>query len=116
MRYYDEPVDVRVQPAGPVAFLWRDRLYVVREVLGRWRERDAWWRREDLRLRDGAERRVWRVEAGRGRAAGVGVFDLVEDVPMSGQVSGSVSDPHVTVDPSPAVPPDGAWRLLRAAD
>lgn len=37
-------------PAGevpdevPAAFIWRGRLYVVREVLGHWRERRAWWR------------------------------------------------------------------------
>ncbi|MBT0771069.1 hypothetical protein KIH74_19170 [Kineosporia sp. J2-2] len=26
-----------------MAFLWRGRLYVVREVLGHWRERRDWW-------------------------------------------------------------------------
>jgi hypothetical protein len=32
------------QPAGaPTSFLWRGRLYVVRVVHGRWRERRAWW-------------------------------------------------------------------------
>lgn len=29
---------------APVTFLWRDRLYVVREVLGHWYERRMWWR------------------------------------------------------------------------
>lgn len=29
---------------APSAFIWRGRLYVVREVLGHWRERRAWWR------------------------------------------------------------------------
>ena len=27
----------------PASFIWRDRVYVVREVLGYWRERKAWW-------------------------------------------------------------------------
>jgi hypothetical protein len=49
VRRYDDPVEVH--PAGadssggsePASFLWRGRLYVVREVLGHWRERRAWW-------------------------------------------------------------------------
>ena len=53
MRRYDEPVQVRLTEGpdgtygggGPVpdAFLWRSRLYVVREVLASWLEREAWW-------------------------------------------------------------------------
>jgi len=52
-RRVGEPVTVKVrtdaeatatQPAGaPTSFLWRGRLYVVRVVHGRWRERRAWW-------------------------------------------------------------------------
>lgn len=33
----------------PVAFTWRGRSYVVREVLDHWRERRAWWRISDSR-------------------------------------------------------------------
>jgi hypothetical protein len=43
-RYVDEPVIVRITDAEPTTFLWRDRIYVVREVLGRWQERRAWWK------------------------------------------------------------------------
>jgi hypothetical protein len=48
VRRYAELVDVRgaSQADGlqaPTAFVWRDRLYVVREVVGHWRERRAWW-------------------------------------------------------------------------
>jgi hypothetical protein len=49
VRRYDDPVEVRAAGAGdcggsqPASFLWRGRLYVVREVLGHWRERRAWW-------------------------------------------------------------------------
>jgi hypothetical protein len=64
-----EIVDVRViQECGdePMAFLWRGRLYVVREVLGRWRDAPS-------------EAQVFRVEASTGRAFGEGIFDLRRD-------------------------------------
>lgn len=47
VRRFDDHVEVR-SGAGPArqpeAFIWKGRLYVVREVLGQWRERRAWWR------------------------------------------------------------------------
>ncbi|WP_088289348.1 DUF6504 family protein [Kineosporia sp. A_224] len=45
VRRYEEPVEVRPAPDGerPGSFLWHGRLYVVRDVLGHWRERRAWW-------------------------------------------------------------------------
>jgi hypothetical protein len=42
-RRYDEPVEVRRRDDEPVAFLWRDRLWVVRAVLAHWVETAAWW-------------------------------------------------------------------------
>ena len=42
-RQYDEPIEVRATPT-PEAFVWRGRLFVVREVQGRWQERRQWWR------------------------------------------------------------------------
>jgi hypothetical protein len=116
-RRVGEPVVVRQEESAPTAFLWRGRLYVVREVLGHWREREAWWTTaaaravhgdgeqgevavRDVRLlapgtrvRLDHEREVWRVEASAGRAFGSGVYDLSR--------SGT----------SPA-----AWHLLRVAD
>lgn len=84
----DEPV------VAPQAFIWHDRLYVVRRVLGRWRRRRAWWR-DALDPRPGQptgiavasrEQHVWRVEAGAGRLAGGGVFELVhDDAPPPGE-------------------------------
>ncbi|MFP5345825.1 MAG: DUF6504 family protein [Actinomycetes bacterium] len=81
----------------PQAFLWRGRLYVVRDILAHWYERRAWWS-EVLALavhgqsgpHDGlvaeesqseemppsADREVFRVEASAGRSAGSGVYDL----------------------------------------
>jgi hypothetical protein len=54
VRRYDEPIEVRTATdpgtvpegggAAPVAFIWRERLYVVRTVLTHWYERRVWWR------------------------------------------------------------------------
>ena len=112
MRRYDDQVEVRKgADEDPDQFLWRGRLWQVREVVAHWVETGAWWTRTsggpgstsgaavdaDL-LR---EREVWRVAAARGRAAalqspehdpGFGVFDLV--------FSWS----------------EGSWQLVRALD
>ncbi len=108
-RRYDDPVDVRRHDDVPTEFLWRGRLYVVRDVLAHWIETGAWWRvaaaraassgatAHDLGDRAPAmagtggpdeaasasvcagEREMWRVEASAGRARGTGVFDLAFD-------------------------------------
>lgn len=104
-RRYADPVQVRpVDDGGPGQFLWRGRLYVVREVLAQWVEVGAWWRSAARTLEgrggvlpaagvrvddDGgadrqglpapAERHVWRVEASSGRSTGTGVYDLACD-------------------------------------
>jgi hypothetical protein len=113
VRTYDEAVDVHgdAEGAAPRQFLWRDRLYVVRDVLSHWYERSAWWdgaaARTLLGEADavaragdpgvaGAECEVWRVEASAGRSAGSGVYDL-----------------SVTV-PAPQDLP--RWRLVRVVD
>lgn len=94
MRKYDDPVEVRKglvgDPGveGPEQFLWRGRLWKVREVVAHWVETGAWWQGStgpgaDLL----AEREMWRVAAGDGAAAargdragaGAGVFDLAFD-------------------------------------
>ncbi|MBA2698197.1 MAG: hypothetical protein H0U61_05425 [Nocardioidaceae bacterium] len=114
MRSYHDVIDVRrglvAGQEAPEQFLWRDRLWVVRDVLAHWVETGAWWEQAGLAAllgagvtpdsgtsADGAtvgaglsggrlgaellaERDVWRVEAGRGRAGGTaGVFDLAFD-------------------------------------
>jgi hypothetical protein len=80
--------DVRTDDA-PQQFLWRGRLWQVREVIAHWLETGAWWvrRPEDAPGRSELvrERQVWRVTAARGRAVataddpGFGVFDLTFD-------------------------------------
>lgn len=83
MRRYDDPVEVRRGAEDdPEQFVWRGRLWQVREVVAHWVETGAWWVSQvDLDLL--REREVWRVAAARGRAVGstddpgIGVFDLV---------------------------------------
>ena len=125
VRRYEDPIEVRAGAGGvervggidcapdptPSAFLWRGRLYVVRDVIGHWRERRAWWRGvldpdEDDGDTGGVstasgpyclEQEVWRVEASSGRLAGTGVYDLgMNDRGNNGPMRG--------------------WRLLRVAD
>ena len=78
-----DQVEVRTSaaPNGPVPeqFLWRGRLYVVREVLARWTAAGMWWKGSDPDL-DDREQLWWRVEADSGRLAalsgGRGTYDL----------------------------------------
>lgn len=122
-RLHTDLVEVRRRDDEPAEFLWRGRLYVVREVLARWTESGGWWRAAAVQsLSDGDAlaggaavapletaplpaspkwaQRAWgepapdvdtsvgpagvdddeqdwfRVEAGAGRSAGTGVYDL----------------------------------------
>ena len=100
MRRYDDPVEVRRgADEDPEQFLWRGRLWQVRDVVAHWVETGAWWTRRTADPVPGGasppaaadadllrEREVWRVAAARGRVAaasapghdpGYGVFDLV---------------------------------------
>ena len=95
-----------------MSFLWRGRLYVVREVLGHWRDRREWWATAAARALHGDEwapvpgaptalaheREVWRVEASAGRTFSSGVYDLSRD---------PVVDPPVATE---------SWQLLQIAD
>ena len=150
VRRYEEPIEVRaragelsrsgcrsggdrrrrvVRRAGddgeqvPTAFLWRGRLYVVRDVLGHWSQRRPWWRealdpREDAdlpgepRLPDTATeagRRWWAACARR---------------PSSSRTCGGwrpapggCTRPASTTSPVRARgDAPGSWRLLRVAD
>jgi hypothetical protein len=110
-RRYGGVVHVRLaepEAEGPSAFVWRERLYVVREVLGHWRARSSWWEGAGGRALHGevdaapsagvaavsvlgADDEVWRVAASAGWRADVGTYDL-----------------------SPGA--SGAWRMLRVVD
>ena len=121
MRLYDDPVEVRRgmvngpggTQEGPEQFLWRGRLWKVRDVVAHWVETGPWWQSHGVHAVLGsdpvtgpvvspvgtdllAEREVWRVEAARGLAAArhgaPGMFDLVYDWA------------------------DGSWQLTRCED
>ena len=93
MRRYDDPVEVRKGAGeGPEQFLWRGRLWQVREVVAHWVETGAWWKALGAGTGSAAgaadpvaEREVWRVAAAHPmlRAEdddpGFGVFDLAFD-------------------------------------
>ena len=136
MRRYTDPVEVRSASSedtgAPSAFLWRGRLYVVRDVLGHWLERRSWWSSPAARMVhgegvpavDGAlaldgplpgsaaapvrvadlaqEREVWRVSASPGRTYAAGVYDLCRE--PAGEPSASRGSPSAV------------WHLVRVAD
>ncbi len=139
-RLHADPVEVRKRDDQPEQFLWRGRLYVVREVLARWTEAGRWWEgtavqalttgdpaddaalgrgplqtapipsspkwaqrawgepAPDVGASDGPaaiddrERSWWRVEAGAGRSAGTGVYDLCFDWSTGGWSLARVMD------------------------
>jgi hypothetical protein len=79
-RRYDDPVDVRRRDEVPVEFLWRGRLYVVRDVLSHWVETGAWWRSAGVRS-------AYSGDAGAAGAAGdVSAVDAVDAVDAVGGV------------------------------
>jgi hypothetical protein len=45
MRRYDEPIHVKrgQDMAAPEQFVWRGRLWLVRDIITRWLETGAWW-------------------------------------------------------------------------
>lgn len=73
-RVYAEPVEVWLHDGMPARFVWRGRLYLVRQVLEQWVTTREWWRGADTDPGEATERRFWRVEASPGRD--VGVYEL----------------------------------------
>lgn len=101
-RRHAEAIEVQRRDQVPDQFLWRSRLYVVREVLEHWLEAGQWWASapamalaggvdvpaaaaSDRAVPEGpgpiddGEREFWRVEAGAGRSASLGIYDLCFD-------------------------------------
>jgi len=52
MRIYDEPIEVRrglvAGQEAPEQFIWRDRLWVVRDIISHWVETGAWWEQSGI--------------------------------------------------------------------
>ena len=98
-----EPIEVQRRDDLPRQFLWRGRLYVVRDVLAHWVEAGRWWRTAGAAalttgaasgpaVLDDGEREYWRVEASAGRLAGAGVYDICLDWSAGGWTVARVLD------------------------
>jgi Family of unknown function (DUF6504) len=102
------PAPVAVEAAeAPATFLWRGRLYVVREVLGHWRERRAWWTAAAARAVRGEDEGEDRVQGGSGER-----YD--GDDPYGGAATGEETGREVRLAPGPRVPLDHereVWRV-----
>ena len=154
VRRYDELIEVRTAAAGletghdavpgaPVAFVWRDRLYVVRSVVSHWYERRVWWReaaasallglRSDVTVTaQGAASvsgavgpaRVAVIESAPGRAGSTRVEPAEREVWRVEAAAGRSSPVGVydlvldpAIDPlDPAGDGPGTWRLARLSD
>ncbi len=97
-RRHAEPIDVRRRDDVPAQFVWRSRLYVVKDVLEHWFESGQWWAAAPAMVLgagsdagipsadagasmgpasvDDGEQEFWRVEAAAGRSASPGIYDL----------------------------------------
>lgn len=96
MHRYDEPIEVRpglvpgavATVEGPARVVWRDRLWVVREIHACWTETAPWWHGAAARAVRGesvpdeteadllAETEVWRVLADDARTHRSAVLEL----------------------------------------
>ena len=73
MRRYDDPVEVRKgADEDPDQFLWRGRLWQVREVVAHWVETGAWWTRTQWQRREQRRGRGRRGPAPRARGVAGG--------------------------------------------
>lgn len=144
MRRFEDAIEVRPAEgpdARPEAFIWRGRLYVVRQILMQWRERRAWWRdaleptespgssgapetagspaapgspgspARTALAAAAAEREVWRVEAAPGWSFTPGVYDLVHEPPLPGERANGTAHPASTASGL-----GDRWTLVRVAD
>jgi hypothetical protein len=78
-RLYGDPIEVWTRDGEPSQFVWRDRLYVVRQVLDHWVVAREWWKTSET---DPGERRFWRVEASPDKQ--VGTYELRFDTASAG--------------------------------
>ena len=91
MRRYDEPIEVRrglvAGQEAPEQFIWRGRLWVVRDVVSHWVETGAWWDQGGVAalLGVGAERATGAVSSPSGGS--LSVSPSVSSSPTSSGVS-----------------------------
>jgi hypothetical protein len=81
-RRHADPVEVVRRDCVPAQFLWRGRLYVVREVLDHWLRTGAWWQAAALTRLTSGESSAGdepTPEPGAGGGGGVGAGDLDDE-------------------------------------
>jgi Family of unknown function (DUF6504) len=144
MRRYADPVEVRTltgeEASAPAAFLWRGRLYVVRDVLGHWRERRSWWSSPAARMVHGEGAGPEDLP---GDESGDVARDVAEDVARDvarpvvrvAELAEELQVWRVSASPGRSFPdgvydlckeptgrtasrgsPDGLWRIVHVAD
>ncbi|MDO5092020.1 MAG: DUF6504 family protein [Propionibacteriaceae bacterium] len=89
VRRYHEPIQVKVGQ-GPMQFIWRGRLLVVREIQGQWSRSLPWWDQSEFSGDLLAEEEVWRVEAGTGSQRGI--YELAHQTGTANWVLAAVCD------------------------
>jgi len=109
-RRHADPVEVRTHADAPAQFLWRSRLYVVREVLACWTESGSWWQTPALTA----------LHSGEAGTAAPGPLELVALPPSPKWAQRAWGEPAPDVDTStgPAGIDDGErtwWRVEAAA-
>lgn len=77
MQRYHDPIAVKVGQ-GPMQFIWRGRLLLVKEIQAQWNRSLQWWTIPEITGDLVAEQEVWRVEAG--NEVSRGVYELAHPV------------------------------------
>ncbi len=101
MRTYGEAIDVRIGADSrsgsdvPAQFLWRGRLYLVREVLAHWVELGTWWS----------------VRGSRATRAGGTPAATVADRPSQQSSAAPTSEPHRSVAADVGAIEREVWRV-----
>jgi hypothetical protein len=91
-RMYGEPAVVWVRDGQPARFVWRGRLYTVREVLDHWVVSSAWWLQRVPDPPALAGRECWRVEAATGPGIPAATYELRHDPATGGWLLARVWD------------------------
>jgi hypothetical protein len=85
MRRYDEAIEVRrglvCGQEAPMQFLWRNRLWVVRDIIAHWVQTGAWWEQPHVSALFGS---VAPTEGAEAATAGVPSLAAAEDSPLAG--------------------------------
>lgn len=117
-RLHTDPVEVRHRDCRrgpePAQFLWRGRLYVVREVLARWTESGGWWRADVLRALTAGDPSSGGATADESEVAGPLQTAPIPASPKWAQRAWGEPAPDVGAAVGPAGIDDGArdwWRV-----